>query len=88
MLIYHYDQFTRVLLGSSEADESPGDPGVFLIPAYATEIEPPETADGEFAVFDGTAWAVQAKPVPVNENINAAPDTLFGGPTIRESFGG
>jgi len=32
----------------------------YLIPAYATDIEPPAPGADEIAVFDGSAWALQA----------------------------
>lgn len=88
MLIYHYDHITNVLIGSSEADMSPMEPGVYLIPAYATEIVPPIVPDGQRAVFEGTAWVLEVIPVPVNHNITQAPDTLFGGPTMKDVFYG
>lgn len=55
MKIYNYNQ-TGVYIGSSEADESPLEPGVFLIPAYATDIAPPPMQDGQLLKFDGETW--------------------------------
>jgi hypothetical protein len=88
MRIYHYHPTTNILLGSSEADLSPMEPGVYLIPAYATEIVPPVEPDGQRAVFDGAAWVLEPIPVPVNHNITQSPDTLFGGPTMKDVFYG
>ena len=45
-------------------------------------------SEADQAVFDGAAWALQLAPVPVDDNITAAPDTLFGGPTIKDVFYG
>lgn len=95
MIVYHYDPTTGVSTGfSSEADESPLEPGVFMIPAYATEQQPPEAAEGQVAVFLGDMWQLENIPPPpapeppsVNDNITAAPGTLFGGPTIAQVFG-
>ena len=88
MLVHHYTADTHVYIASSEADESPLEPGVFLIPAYATEVEPPAILEGQQAVFDGEAWTLEGIPVPVNMNIVTAPTTLFGGPTLKEVFSG
>jgi len=58
MKIYHYHPEYKIYLGSSDADPSPLEPGVFLIPAYATELEPPEYSEGKVSVFDGTSWDI------------------------------
>jgi hypothetical protein len=56
--IYNYSQFTGEYFGSSEADESPLEPGIFLIPAYATELPPPElTSENTMQVFIGE-WTI------------------------------
>ena len=64
MRIFHFDPTTNEYIGASMADESPLEPGVFLVPAYATEIEPPACDEGQRAVFDGMAWGVEAIPQP------------------------
>ncbi len=58
MLIYHYDP-DGVYVGSSEADPSPLEPGVFLIPARATALAPPHTGENEAAVFKNNAWTLE-----------------------------
>lgn len=58
MNIYHYHPVSGAYLGSGMADESPLEPGVWLIPAHATKVAPPVFGEGEQAVFDGSAWAV------------------------------
>lgn len=88
MQIYNYDEKTNVLIGTSVADESPLEPSVFLIPAYATEIAPPVVPDGQEAVYDGVGWVLRDIPIPVTNNITDAPDTLFGGPTMKDVFYG
>lgn len=58
MKIYHHHPEYKTYLGSSDADESPLEPGVFLIPAHATEIEPPSCSSCEIPVFNGGSWNI------------------------------
>jgi hypothetical protein len=58
MNIFNYHPETGVYLGQSKADLSPLEPNVWLIPAYATELEPPKAGEGQVALFNGTAWSV------------------------------
>lgn len=58
MKIYNYHPEYKYYFGPSDADESPLEPGVFLIPAHATDIEPPECNLGEVQVFDGNSWNI------------------------------
>ena len=69
MNIYHYEPSTGIYLGQTVADESPLEPGVFLIPAFATEIEPPNTPEGFIAVFNGSVWSLEevVEPEPIIE---------------------
>ena len=62
MIVYHYDA-SGAFLGTSEAAESPLEPGVFLIPARATNVAPPSAPDGSYVRFDGQAWVVALVPV-------------------------
>ena len=61
MLIYNYDAVTKELLSSEEADQSPLEPNIFLLPANATFIKPTGNVD-EFQTFcfDSTlsAWVI------------------------------
>jgi hypothetical protein len=59
MKIYNYNSENGYFVGESLADESPLEPGIFLIPAHATTIEPPTTTNNELAVFDGQLWTKQ-----------------------------
>jgi hypothetical protein len=45
-----------------EADESPLEPGKFLIPAGAVEEEPPEAGPGEIQYWNGYRWELVIKP--------------------------
>lgn len=58
MDIWNYHPLTGELLDKSVADPSPLEPGVFLIPAYATTMEPPTTQPGKAVVFKDDAWAL------------------------------
>ncbi|MFN4124431.1 hypothetical protein [Pannonibacter indicus] len=64
MLIYHFHPATAQYLGFSEADESPLEPGVYLIPAHATDVPPPEPADGFIRKFVDGGWLLEAVPEP------------------------
>jgi len=59
MEIYNYDPITKYYLNVSTATESPLEPGVFLIPAYATEIEPPTPIDGKIPIWVDNHWELQ-----------------------------
>ena len=64
MQIYHYDQ-NGLYLGASAADQSPLEPGVFLIPAQATPVKPPSARDGFLRRFVNGTWEEQyLEPVP------------------------
>lgn len=64
MKIYNYSQLNGVYIGSEQADESPLEPGVFLIPANATTIAPPDAPLGMQAVWEGEKWGLQQIPEP------------------------
>lgn len=64
MKIYHYHPETLEYLGEGRADESPLEPGVFLIPAHATDAAPPAEVAGKTRHFEGGAWALRDIPVP------------------------
>lgn len=77
MKIYHYDD-VGIFHGESEADESPLEPGVFLIPANATAIKPPAPDAGQKVIYQAGVWTVvdipspPAPPVPTAAEILAA----------------
>jgi hypothetical protein len=91
MRVYHFDADTGVFTGhSSEADASPLEPGVFLIPAHATDRVPPPLSMGEQARFADENWLREKIPpppkTPLRELLKAVPKHGFGGKTIYEIF--
>lgn len=58
-IIFHYNPITFVLLGSGLADESPLESGVYLIPAHATDIEPPSCKQGFAPFWNGSGWDIK-----------------------------
>lgn len=62
--IYHFDPSTGAFLYSEAARESPREPGVFFVPANATDLAPPACGGGQRAVFSAGAWVVEALPAP------------------------
>lgn len=61
---YSFHPETGVFIGIDFAYESPLEPGVFLLPARATFVEPLQVTEGKQAVWKGDAWEVQDIPVP------------------------
>lgn len=57
MIVFHYKAVTKEFVGSSSAFESPLEPGVYLVPAHATTIEPPtDIPTNNVAVFNDNKW--------------------------------
>lgn len=56
--IHHYDEHTGEYLGTSDAFESPLEPGVYMIPAYATDLDLPEFVEGKVLVFEDGEWTL------------------------------
>lgn len=67
--VYHWHPASLHFLGSSEADESPLEPGVFLVPAYATMVAPPNQStvptdhDVKWDPLQNT-WVIVPRPLP------------------------
>jgi len=63
MKIYHYHPATRKYLYQDIADESPLEPGVFLLPAYATLVEPPKDIPKDsYLSWNGNDWEILKIP--------------------------
>lgn len=56
MKVYHYAPGTGEYTGSSIADPSPLESGVWLIPAHATAEKPPRVEAGHRPVWMGEKW--------------------------------
>lgn len=56
--VYSYDPATGKYTGTTVADESPLEPGVYLLPAHSTETPPPEVGEHEAALWDGETWSL------------------------------
>lgn len=63
MKIYHYSPETRLYLDNSVANESPLEPGVYLVPAYATSVAPPHVDNSKQAFWRDDRWEVSGIPV-------------------------
>lgn len=53
--VYQYD-LAGVYIGPTEADESPLEPGIWLIPARCTEVKPPEPPENQWPRWNGVSW--------------------------------
>lgn len=71
MKIYNYHPETFVYIGDSIADESPLEPGIFLIPSCSTTVEPLPNKQGNCVVFDvgQNLWFYREIIEPVQEEI-------------------
>lgn len=56
MKVYSYHDLTGEFIGAEDADESPLEPGVFLIPAHSTELEPPPPIEGQLRRYIDGKW--------------------------------
>lgn len=60
-----------LLVGETQADESPLEPGVFLMPAGTVEKAPPKKwADDKWPRWNGAKWELVTKPQPQAANDN------------------
>lgn len=73
-MIAYQTNSAGLLAGTTEADESPLEPGVYLVPRGCVTTPPPETwPDDKWPRWNGSAWglvnkpAVQAEPSPVEK---------------------
>jgi hypothetical protein len=54
-----------MLIGETEADESPLEPGVWHLPRYAVETSPPtEWPNDKWPRWNGSSWDLVTRPTP------------------------
>ncbi len=78
---YSFHPQTGVFNGVEFAQESPLETGVYLLPASATLIKPPQPAEGKQAVWHGGSWKIEdiplveepAPPAPALEQMEMQP---------------
>lgn len=96
MQIYHYHPATGEYLGEGTADESPLEPGKYLIPAHATTTAPPTAMSGKVRVWRGE-WVFEdvrgVTPLdpeyePTLEEVKAAKLTRIRAARHAVEFGG
>lgn len=58
MDIYNYHSDTKEYISKTVAVPSPLEPGVYLVPACASTLAPPEPQEGMAIVFEGDAWGL------------------------------
>ena len=86
--IFNYSPDTGELLSESLADDSPLEPGKYLIPAHATDIEPPVAGTGQRVVFVNGGWVVESIPYPSAEQIKGIVWGLIKAERDRRKAGG
>ena len=57
-IVYNFDE-NGAYCGASEADRSPLEDDVYLIPAFATDVMPPATGKNECPVWENGKWTVK-----------------------------
>ena len=60
MKVYDYDPATGEFLGEIACQESPLEPGTYLMPAHATTLPPPDPRPGYARCFISGAWSYVA----------------------------
>lgn len=83
MDIYNYDSVTGEFITVSQANQSPLEPGVFLVPANATTLPPLKPGPNQAPAFKDGAWTLVADyrshcwdkhGVPAKIALGATPD--------------
>lgn len=88
MKIYNYDPITGEYLSSKDARPDPMTEGRFLIPAFATDIEPPDPKEGYAIIFAQGGWnyVVDHRGQSIYSTENAERATVTGIGPIPERF--
>jgi hypothetical protein len=67
MIAHNYHPESGRYIGSIEAEESPLEKGVFLLPAFATFKTPPDSVEGKECFWNGNKWELRTIPSPEPE---------------------
>lgn len=86
-IVYQYD-IAGMFTGETEADESPLEPGVFLIPARCVEVAPPAYSGDQWPRWNGAQWELITVS-PAKDNQQTSPvdklrDFLMENPDVAE----
>ena len=79
----HFHPETGIYVGPGTADESPLEPGVFLIPAHSTTVAPPAAPPGQQRRWTGAAWVLEDIPEPPEPEVLQPPEPPEPGPDFR-----
>ena len=86
--VYQYDP-AGLYLGETVADESPLEPGVFLLPARCTFVAPPaDVPDDRWPRWNGVAWDLVRRrkapdvPAAVEDPVEKLRAFLAGNPDV------
>lgn len=69
MNIWHINEITGELLAAGLADPDPMQAGSWLIPAHATNVEPPQHVEGSTRHFIAGGWEYKEIPTPEPEPV-------------------
>ena len=85
MIVYQTNP-AGIYLGPVQADESPLEPGVWLIPGGCVETPPPAIPEGQVAVWIDGAWSVV--PAPAVEQDEETGETVIDPKLVGIEFDG
>jgi hypothetical protein len=84
MIVYQAHPVSGDYIGEVVCDESPLEPGVYLVPAHCTEIKPPEfNSETHVCKFVGKIEEGSWQVFPIEESINTSEPLNFQ-PTKEE----
>lgn len=74
--VYQLDR-SGMYVGDTLADESPMEPGVYLLPARCIEQAPPtEWPNDKWPRWNGSTWELASKPLPAAPDDSGAAEKL------------
>lgn len=77
IIVYNYNPSNGYYTGSEEAFESPLEQGqgIYLMPPYCTNIEPPSVEVGYIQVWNGESWDIKDISMGGDSPVNPDPNT-------------